>query len=479
MKAKKLFKILAVALSAVIMTSTIGCNTMDNKNVYGIDFSVSASTDGVPTYDSADKFILGAWLSPDPRPELWQWYKESGLNEVTIFPACAESKDYLEYALKQCKELGIDAQILIRNQTSRFNKSWKDLLAGYEDVVTGFDIWDEPYGYAEYGSSDTARPDFNGMLANGIPYVQQNFPGKSYTSTLWPNYANKSQLAMPEGQGYNDYVKLFCDKILTNVPNGTRKWIGTDFYAYYTSRFDGGLLNNLEVLQYYGGQYGADVYLYIQTQNSSQWRAPNRQEMALQYYTALAYGVKNLQMYCYQMPAGGQSSGVPPVEHYAMITDGHSKRTDENGQTYKNPYERTHMYYSVQALNAEVTALAKAYMDFKWKGVLTSLGTVNGSRDDFSGLSYTLTSYDGVISYASTENMIIGCFEDGNGNDGFMITNYSNPVDLKEAKVDIDFGEKTRAIVYKNGVKYVVNLIDGHYKTTINGGDGHFVIPVE
>ena len=32
---------------------------------------------------------------------------------------------------------------------------------------------------------------------------------------------------------------------------------------------------------------------------------------------------------------------------------------------------------------------------------------------------------------------------------------------------------------YKDGVKYVVNLVDGHYKTTIGKGAGHFVIPVK
>ena len=39
-----------------------------------------------------NKFILGWWVSPSPIDKLWKWYKQAGLNEVTIFPACEEEK---------------------------------------------------------------------------------------------------------------------------------------------------------------------------------------------------------------------------------------------------------------------------------------------------------------------------------------------------------------------------------------------------
>lgn len=477
---KKIFiKIISLLLSVTLLASITGCNK-DEVNM-----------DGIKNYNNQQDFVLGSWLSPDigkkaddgtyPTAEkLWGWYAESGLNEMTIFPACNETEEYLQVALAMCKKYGIKAQILLRNSTSRFSKSWKELLEGYEDIVTGFDIWDEPYGYKEETTgSDTYRPDIGDLMETGIPYVLNNFPGKSFTVTLWPNYANENQLAMPEGKSYEDYVKLYAETVLSAVPQGTRRWIGTDFYAYYKTRFDGGLLSNLEVLQKYGMQYNADVYLYIQTIcDTARWRAPNRQEMALQYYVALCYGVKNLQMYCYQHPAGAQSGGIPAESTYSMLTDGYSIRYNEaTGEYYKNEYERTDMYYSVKALNNELDVLAKAYMDFKWQGVLTARGSVNNKVDDFSKLLYTLSSYEGIKSYTATENTIIGCFKDGDGNNGYMITNYSNPIDLKASEVDIDFGDATRALVYANGVQTAVNLKNGHYKATINGGDGHFVIP--
>ncbi|MBR1967783.1 MAG: hypothetical protein IKA11_00100 [Clostridia bacterium] len=484
---KKIFiKFISLLLSITFLVSMAGCvvNNNDEKED-------EVNMDGIKTYNNQEEFVLSSWLSPDigkkaedgsyPTAEkLWGWYAESGLNEMTIFPACKEDENYLKVALAMCKKYGIKAQILMRNSTERFSKNWTELLAGYEDIVSGFDVWDEPYGYKEHTTgTDTYRPDIGDLAENGVPYVLQNFPGKSFTVTLWPNYANKNQLGMPDGQGYDDYVKLYAETILPLVPEGTRRWIGTDFYAYYKTRFDGALLSNLEVLQKYGGQYGADVYLYIQTIcDLNRWRAPNRQEMALQYYTALAYGVKGLYMYCYQHPAGGQSSGIPDEKTYSMLTDGYSIRYNEaTGEYYQNEYERTDMYYSVQALNNELEVLSKAYMDFKWQGVLTVRGTKNNSVDDFSDLSYSLTSYEGINSYTATENAIIGCFKDNEGNNGYMITNYSNPIDLKDSDVDIDFGSATRAWVYANGECKAVKLEGGHYKATIGGGNGYFVIP--
>jgi hypothetical protein len=224
------------------------------------------------------------------------------------------------------------------------------------------------------------------------------------------------------------------------------------------------------VLQKYAQEEDASVFLYIQTMDSQKlnWRLPNFEELSLQYYAAMAYGVENIQMFCYQQPGSGHGFGA--ADGQAMITDGY---------VYEGVYERTQVYYDVQKLNGYVAALENAYMDFDWQGVLVKEGTESANIDVFTKIKYDLESYDGIKEYSSTENLLIGCFKDMDGYDGYMITNYSDPNDMKEGMVDIDFGDKTRAIVYKDGVKYVVDLIDGHYKTTIGKGAGHFVIPVE
>ena len=471
---KKCYRILAAALFLVLL-ATVGCNMNEDKE---INFDKQANAEGVPAYDSAEEFTLGAWYSPDAKEELWKWLKESNLNEVTIFPANIQSEEYLKAALGYCRQFGIRAHIYLMNTQKLWGKDWTELLEGYGDVISGFDVWDEPNLESALSSLPT-RPDLEDLVPN-IEYVLDNFPGTRITNTLWPNYATDAMIGLADGETYEDYVKAYCERIVDELPAGAERWVGTDFYPYYVERFDGGLLSNLEVLQYYGKEVGADVYLYIQTMNSQKlnWRKPNRAELSLQYYTALAYGVRNIQMFCYQQPKQQGAGEYGYEDGEAMITDGFTTRWDDDGNLLPASYERTQIYYDVQSLNAEVLKLSEAYMDFEWKGVLTSFGTKNKIRDDFSKLKYTLKAFDGLASCTSEENMIVGCFRDGEGNDGYLVTNYGNPVDLRDSRVDLDFGDRTRAIVYKGGERYLVNLIGGHYITTLSGGEGHFVVPV-
>ena len=443
-----------------------------------IDFDKKASTCGVKEYDSAKEIILGAWYSPDTIDELWDWYKQAGFNEITIFPSNEETYSYFMKALAYCKNLGINAHVYMHNSSTSFGKGWKELLKGYEHVVSGFDVFDEPLGDKRF-SSYVGRCDIDDLI-DGVEYVLKEFPDKNLTVTLWPNYAIPDQVSMPDGQGYEDYVKKYCDVILPKIPQ-EKRWLGVDFYPYYTNRFDGGILKNLELIQYHANQWGADVYLYVQVMDSKvlNWRRPNEHEIRLQYFTALAYGVKNIQVFCYQEPKllGHNEFGYEDGE--ALITDGYTPRYDDAGLLVKGEYKRTNNYFVVQKLNQELKTLSKAYTAFTWQGVQTVLGSKRSDRDDFSSLRYTLKSVKGIQSIEAEENLIVGFFKDVDGNDGYMFTNYSNPVDFKSSLVDIAFEDKTRAIVFKNGEQYVVDLIDGHYRTVIDGGDGHFVIPIQ
>ena len=439
-----------------------------------IDFSKQASLSGVPTYASTENFTLGAWFSPDLKDELWQWYEESGLNEVTIFPSNRQTKEYLMSALAYSRKHNLNAAINMNGSTMLFStgEEWKDLLKDYGDVVTKFDLYDEPVmdkSKATEFIDIQNRAEFADLVPL-VEYVSTNFPNAEMFTTLFPNYANNAQLGIAPNKTYEDYVKGYCDTVLSVIPDSTKKWLGTDFYAYYNDRFDYGLLSNLEVLQKYAQQKDASVFLYIQTMDSQKlnWRLPEYSELSLQYYAALAYGVENIQMFCFQQPGSAHGFGVNDGK--AMITDGY---------VYEGVYERTQVYYDVQNLNGHIAALEKAYMDFEWQGVLVGVGTENGKADVFTKLKYDMPSYEGIQSYSGTENLLIGCFKDVDGYDGYMITNYSDPNNMRDCDVDIDFGDKTRAIVYKDGVKYVVNLIDGHYITTVEKGGGHFVIPIE
>lgn len=437
----------------------------------------SKKTEKISYYNSGKEITLGAWYSPDLVEQLWAWYKEAEFNEITLFPTNEETAEYLSEGLAFCKKYGINAHLYMDNKDTSFGKPWSEILKGYETVVTGFDVCDEPLGDKRY-SSMMGRPDIDD-LKFGVDFLLKNYPDKQFTVTLWPNYACADQVSMGEGKGYEDYVKKYCEEILAPLPQGVKRWIGTDFYPYYTNRFDGKLLNNLELLQYYAKRYGADLYLYVQVMDSKtlNWRYPNEKELSLQYYVALAYGVKNIQVFCYQEPKELLRGEFGYKDGKAMIIDGYTPRYDENGVLLPRVYERTQSYFDVQQLNRNLKKLSEAYMDFEWQGVLNVRGDLRWDRDDFSSLAHTLSAYDGVGRCRAEENLIVGCFKDGKGNDGYMLTNYSDPTDFKDSFVEIEFTGKTTAIVYRKDECYTVELDDGKYTVTLCGGEGVFVIP--
>lgn len=431
---------------------------------------------GNSPYQSDEEMTLGAWYSPDLVEELWVWYKEAGFTEITLFPTNEQTEEYLVSALALCKKYGIKAHVFMDNEQTVFGKTWRQILSGYEDTVTGFDICDEPLGYRQYSSLD--RMDI-ADIQSGVDFVIKNFPDKQFTVTLWPNYACGEQLAMPEGAGYAEYVKKYCEDILAPLPKGVKRWLGTDFYPYYTNRFNGGILNNLEVLQYYATQYGAELYLYVQVMDSKtlNWRYPNEDELALQYNIALAYGVKNIQVFCYQEPKELLRGEFGYKDGKAMITDGYTPKYDEKGELLPRVYERTQSYFDVQKINNHLKNLAKAYMEFTWQGVLTVKGSLRSERDDFSSLIRTLPAYEGIVRCMTEENLIIGCFKDKAGKDGYMLTNYSDPTDFRNSFVEITFQGAEKAIVYRGGECFTVALERGMYAVELSGGEGVFVIP--
>ena len=423
------------------------------------------------------KILLDAWFSPDDKEELWQWLAESGLNEITIFPANVQTPEYFTKALQYCRQFGIKANVLMNGKIEYWDGvRWDELLKGYEDVVIGFDLYDEPVvdkeiAIASYG---TANRTCMQEIVPLVDYVANTFPTARIFSTLFPNYGSNPIYGIPDDQTYSDYVKAFCDTVLSVMPEGKEKWLGTDFYPYYLNRFDGGLLQNLEVLQHYAKPLDANLFLYIQTMDSKnlRWRYPNRKELSLQYYIALAYGVKCIAMFCFQQPGTGHGFG--PNDGKAMLTDGFSPLEDGS----RIPYERTQSYYDVQSLNREIDPFSTELAKAKWQGVLTVKGAKRCARDDFSVLTETLPHYHGIEQITATENLIVGCFTN-DGKDEYVLVNYSDPLDLADSDVEIQFVGATQAIVYKNGQQKMVALNDGKYQTKLMGGEGAFVIPMK
>ena len=134
---------------------------------------------------------------------------------------------------------------------------------------------------------------------------------------LFPSYAPCFENATGDYKTYADYIKAYCDIVLSKV-NGT-KYLSTDTYPIMA---DGTLKENflydLAVLKAYAMDYDAFVHACLQssgwdTGNTTQAKAPTEEQMRLQLYTALAFGMDSVSWYTYS-PSSDNITNQSPVD---------------------------------------------------------------------------------------------------------------------------------------------------------------------
>ena len=174
--------------------------------------------------------------------------------------------------------------------------------------------------------------------------------------------------------------------------------------------------------------------------------APEKPEdIGFQVYTAMAYGMKNINYFTY-------------ADHWTdTVVDG--------GMT-----EYPKVYNAVSAVNAEIDKFANVYQSFSWKDTLDLAAGGDAKRTE---LSTRLTS-----AKATGARAFVGCMKDTDGFDGYMIANADGPRVGVASQVTLTFDDATSAIVYTDGVPKTVTLTGGVCEVTVPSGEGVFVIPL-
>ena len=191
--------------------------------------------------------------------------------------------------------------------------------------------------------------------------------------------------------------------------------------------------------------------------------AASANDIRLQVYTNLAFGVKEMTYYTYT--------------NYYRNGNGVSQSLIDC-QTGA----RTDAYFWAQEVNNEVRRFEDAYLNFAWESVTYyDTGAVN---TQFSLLENAVTSHSRISSLTSSADILIGNFSDADGEmgatDGFMIVNYTDPYGIETGlkdSVNVTFNNATKALVYQNGVRKVIELENGACTLNLDAGEGVFVIP--
>ena len=268
-------------------------------------------------------------------------------------------------------------------------------------------------------------------------------------------------------QSKDQFFKKYCDEILSKF-NGRSKLLSIDHYPLNHYRrgeveydyINHTCLESLERASYFAHEYNAPFYWFLQTIGDTEdatRRPETMEEIRWQAAIALCYGAKGFECFTY-------SSMAFEGWKDAMVTGGGVK---------------TNLYYYVQQLNQELAKFKDTYFSFDYKGtMINDTDATSYNADDFSSLTHVVKSHERIKSLTTKRDCLIGTFKDKDGNDGFMFTTYNDPHYRKYNQIQVSFNNASKAILYRNGERSVVDLENGTLNYELSSSDFLFVIPV-
>ncbi len=451
-----------MALAAVLCAGSLaGCGGSD-KYV------------GEPDYSDTDlRFHIGAWIAPPQAieetgyinyatEENYRLIAESGATTAYSLYATDQESAVIDLALAE--KVGIDYYV-------RDDTIWQLLDMTDEEIAETdlFDAYkDSPAFKGHLVVDEPGAHQFDDLAALKQKY-EKMFPGKDFYVNLYPTYAGA---ALWRTDSYFEYIDQYIEKVQPEFLSYDSYPLLTD--AYGTTSLQEDYLFNKEIIATKTKEAGIPFWTFIQTIGFGlvNRRPQSKADIAFQVYTDLAYGAKGIQHFCYWQPLTSDGNGTVFTE--AMIS--------KDGQ-------KTDIYEYAQAVNLEIQTFANAFLNFEWQGTTNYLdeeGVRNSAFNmvnDSSVLAerlnkeYPTKENERIESVTNKEDLLIGSFLDKNGYDGFMLVNSGDPAKNLENAIEIGFNNASKAVVYANGERTVVELDGGTYKATLQSGEGQFVIP--
>ena len=454
-------KWLALALAAVLCAGPLaGCGS--DKYV------------GEPDYSDTDlQFHIGAWIAPPPAIEATNYVNyateenyeilaDSGINTIYSLYSLGAEQAAAELALAEKVGIGYyvrDDTIWQLLDMTDEEIAETDLFDAYKDspAFKGHLVVDEP-GALQFDDLAALKPKYEKM-----------FPGKDFYINLFPTYAGAS---LWKTDTYFEYIDQYIEKVQPEFLSYDSYSLLAD--AYGTTSLQEDYLYNKEIIATKTKEAGIPFWTFIQTIGFGlvNRRPQSKADIAFQVYTDLAYGAKGIQHFCYWQPLTSDGNGTVFTE--AMIS--------KDGQ-------KTDIYEYAQAVNLEIQTFANAFLNFEWQGTTNYLNEEGVRNSAFNMVNdssvlaerlnkeYPTKENERIESVTNKEDLLIGSFLDKNGYDGFMLVNYSDPAQNLDNAVEIRFNNASKAVVFANGERTVVELDGGTYKATLHAGEGHFVIP--
>ena len=481
---KFLKRTLALTAAVIAAFGVTGCgddspasgNTPESGSAANRNLTVNVSSSLVDfsKYKDTKTTDIYAWRGPaDLSDEQWQTFKESGINTL-IMDSGVDGKRGAQFGsasqeeyIKKCHKYGINA---IGYTNGNINTNVKDYKnEEFYPTIKGIDYTDEP-PISEFEEIATAIPDFS-----------TKYPGGKFFVCMLSSGADAKHLGTAD---YREYANGWYDTVLSRLPEGMPRVFATDIYPMHDDKKYG--YNYVEEtwlrsLAYLGEVKLAhpEIVLHMAMQsmsfgfleNTSPRRLPSEADCVFQAYVNMAFGFTEFSWFTYSSPELDEREFGE--EHVSMLDRSNGK---------------TSAYYGVKKANELIYDLDEVMMSLTWHGVypITVKSSTDSEKTDERAIRY-LKSIKGVIldesdfnvvkSVSANGNVLCSQFTDEKDNEGFMLVNYGDPSYEKTVKVEAEFIDCDKIIVYRDGKATVENVGNGKWSEDIPAGKGVFIIP--
>lgn len=393
------------------------------------------------TNGKKDAFKFYGFISPPETDEQYRWAKDCGYTHLELFYA-PHRDGRMEKALELAERHGLKIVWLGENFVS------EDRPYAEHPCFDGIYV-DEPLSIGDLEK-----------LANELDEYQEKYPEKKF----YVNFAGMN------GRSWDIYAGYFKDNFLCKVKTKT---VSGDVYPLREPNKQGEtMVPFLDYIRRIGKlavESGSEMYFFVQTMaiHGHNWghpaRRPSWEDIRFLHYVILACGAQGFQHFCYMSPGYPPYTGEFLEQDWACI--------------HPESHQRTEIWYSVQKVIAEFKKFENVALKFHWKGIMPVYGAQAKVRsENFDELGEYIATHSYIQSITAQQDLLVGCFEDDEGNVGFTLVNFSDPYQKAQNTISIAFNCTEPIAVIKDGEVSTLGLENGIYNTVLEPGEGQYLV---
>jgi hypothetical protein len=458
---KKLKITIALIVAAMMVFAFAACVTPDDNTPGPTGHAYPTELPDYEQYVDELRLAIAAFNSPPPTEEHYGWLTEAGFDTLFLDRWFWQKpgEQSMENSVQLAGEHGVRAFIMLD----------RDAGTDVEADFANNDYTGMP-GFAGFYTDEPLNMADMDRTAGFMAQASAKYPDSEYITTLT---AGDSTSFPTWAEAIDAYF---------GHPAGAAKYLSWDNYALVGTEYQPAIgkdwLRGAELFADAAKKHDKELWSFIASMSisSQKTRRPSEADLRYQSYVMLAYGSTGIEYFCYASPGYPPFPGEFKAPDWALIVpDGYVGREDPEN------WIRTDTWYSAKTVNEELLAFDHVYLSFDWQGVLVTPGTdakTTAGTNCFPNTKLSLKYYPRVKKIEASEDTITGCFKDKDGYDGFMLVNFSDPTQKQTDNVKVTFNNASRAVVYANGVKSIVDLTNGVYETALAPGAGQFIIPI-